>query len=437
MKIKYCALVFMIFQVFYTHGQLDLTLTGTDHLWQKNLINPSFQTDDNLTISLPALQFGFYHSGDPFKDVWKVEGNTLFIDTKEWLDNLDERNDVFSQFELPTLHLAHRSGDMVWSIGHTFRNNAVINYRKDLISLVHEGNATMIGESMDLDTDVEWTSFSAFHFGLSWEIDNLTVGGRFSYLSGIQYLDTPQEHVSLYTDEEAYQLEFNTDYKIRSSSFITAEDLSALNFEFTGLETFKLFTKNSGMSVDLGATLKFGDNWKAEASVLDLGFINWKDVASYRSQGTFVYEGVEVDDLADFDSLSFEETLDTIGNILGFEEVEEDDFRQNLSPRVYLGLSWQISPAWSVRGVYANASIRDEGFSAFGLGTQYEILDWWHVGTMVSRKFERWHWGFNTDVRLGFVQVYFATDNVLSVFDVKNLSSGNLRLGANLVFAGD
>lgn len=419
------------------NAQLDMTLSSMTELWQHNQLNPAHRSKDGFTIALPEIYFGFNHSGEPFKDIWEVEDDILVLDTRKWVDNLDPQNEVFSRFRLNTIQLARSKNNFTWSLGHSFRNQTQINYTRDLISLIHDGNAGSIGDTLDLSTNLNWLSASDFEFGVAWKINNLTIGAKAHYLNGIQYVETERSDVSLITHDDIYQLEFITDMRLRSSSFLSSEDISALDFEFTGLETYDMFTKNSGWSFDLGAIIEVSDNVKAEFSVSDLGYIKWKDVDVYESKGSHTYAGADLDDIADFDSLSFEEALDTIGHFLEFEESSESDYKMSLAPRIYLGLELQLNPRLSMQGAFVRESFNDKAYHAYGLGLQYEIFDWWRAGTMVSHRLDKINWGINSSMRLGFVELFFASDNILSVFGLNNLGNSNGRAGINLIFNKD
>lgn len=418
------------------YGQLEVGLPQMKHLWQSNWLNPGITPEKDLIIVLPGLYFGFHHSGEPFKDVWKVENRTLVLDLNTWVGNLDDNNDVFTRFELPTISVAKKFGAMTWSVGHSFRNQANVQYPRELIELIHYGNAPYIGETLDLGTSVNWTSYSDFNVGLAYQIGIISVGARAHFLNGIQYLETERNDISLHTDEDIYQLTFATDMLLRSSSFLTAEDLDALSFEFTGLETYEWFSRNKGFSLDLGASVEFFDRLTAELSILDLGSIKWKDVKEYTSNGSYTYEGVEVENLADFDSLSFDETLDTIGKILGVEETDGENFRQTLNSRLYLGLHFMLTDDLRLSGVYTNETFGDKSYSGYGLGAQYDPIPWWSIGTMVSSRYDQWAWGLNTSVRIGFVELYLQSENILSVVNLNDLGNGSGRVGLNLVFGG-
>lgn len=428
--ILFC-LVSLSFDLF---GQMDLGIMNLRNVWQKNLVNPAHLPDERLTIALPSPTLGFHHSGNPFDEVWYVENETLVLDTRRWLDNLDEQNDFVGRFELPTIHVAWRENNWSFSVGHRFVNQVSGQYSKSIIELVHEGNASAIGDTILMNASMGWQSYSAFDFGLAWSIEDLTIGGRVSFLNGIQLLDTESGDVDLYTDDDVYQMTFLTDVRFRTSSFISSTDLSALNFEFTGLDALKAFSDNRGFSFDLGASYNVTDEIKLEMSILDVGFITWDELETYASEGEFEFDGVEVDDIGNFDTLSFDEALDTLGRIFDFQEGTESDFRQKLTSRLYIGGHWQVTPKVAVTAIYSNASFRDEVHHAFGVGGHVQLFDIWEMGTLVSRRFDNWGVGLNTSIKLGFVELFFTSDNIISVFGLTDLGNGNARLGLNLVF---
>lgn len=433
--IRIGTLVLCLLMTWSVNAQIEMSLSTMTDLWQRNWLNPSVTSEeDNFVLSLPGIYFGFDHSGEPFKDVWSVKGHTLFLDTDKWVDNLDDENDVYSRFEMPTIELAWQRRDWTLSVGHSFKNQLAFKYPKDLIELIHYGNAPYIGETLDIGVGAEWMSYSAFHVGVGWKSDLLSVGARIQILNGIQYLKMDPAEVSVFTNDDIYQLEFKTDLKMLSSSFISADDIDALDFELTGLEAFELSSKNTGVAFDVGLSMNLSDDIRAELSILDLGFINWEDASTYTSKGEFTYEGVEIRDLANFDTLTFKQSLDTIGRILNVEEEQTSDFNTDLTARVYLNLHWQATDKLQLSALYASESYLDDLKIAYGLGAHYNIFESWGVGTVISNRFDRWNWGLNTRFKLGIVEVYILSDNVLSSFNLGALGNGNARAGINLTF---
>ncbi|MCB0622446.1 MAG: hypothetical protein KDC43_00630, partial [Saprospiraceae bacterium] len=80
-----------------------------------------------------------------------------------------------------------------------------------------------------------------------------------------------------------------------------------------------LFNNNTGWSVDLGVDVDLG-KLSLAASVVDLGQITWnKEVRNYLSDGTFVYDGLDISQALTGDSVNFSQALDTLEQIFHFD----------------------------------------------------------------------------------------------------------------------
>ncbi|NJL75387.1 MAG: hypothetical protein HC892_10500 [Saprospiraceae bacterium] len=96
-------------------------------------------------------------------------------------------------------------------------------------------------------------------------------------MNGLNDISTARNDLSIYTDSEIYELTLTGDYQVNTSSLVEYNGLDDLNnvVDVDELLRGQLLTKNQGIALDLGAKITLSDLTIA-ASVLDLGFINWK-----------------------------------------------------------------------------------------------------------------------------------------------------------------
>jgi len=115
-----------------------------------------------------------------------------------------------------------------------------------------------------------------------------------------------------------------------------------------GILDFAFNMGNVGFAVDLGAVYNIGDYFTLSASVVDLGYINWKqDVYNFVSKGTYSFEGIDaspefdVNDNSDFGDVA-EAMLDTIGDI--FKPLSQEEAYITMLPtKIYLGGTFNVS----------------------------------------------------------------------------------------------
>lgn len=414
-------------------GQWDHSLPMMKDNVLRTMSNPASTTDHDWFIG-GGFGFRFEHSGNGIKDVWTVEDRTLIFNTDEWVRKLDDHNEFFSDSEIQTFLVGGKLGKFRWTFGHAFRNNIYTNYSKGLAEFIHFGNANYVGETMDLGFSTDWMSYSTLHAGLSWEIKNISIGARLHYLSGAQWLSTDPGDLSLFTNEEFYQLEFQSDLQIRSSSFISAEDIGSLQFEFSGVEAYKWFSKNHGLALDLGAEYRLGSQLEAEVSILDLGAIRWVEVNDYTTSPSFTFEGINFGEISDLDSLDFDEALDSLEAMAGVTESIEENVLTNLNPRMMIGLHWTPNDRWRVSGLFMSHAVQGNAYNTVALGVQYAPFKWWKIGANVAHRKHHTQFGFHTMADIAFVQLFFATDHVPALFSLNDLGNSGVRFGGALVF---
>src|SRR5690606_8645925 len=117
--------------------------------------------------------------------------------------------------------------------------------------------------------------------------DKLSLGGRFKYIVGQGHAYVERMNAKVTTLDNS-NLEIETDIVIKTAGIRDYIEDNPFDIKTS------VFPDNSGFGVDLGAHYIFDDKWSFSASVIDLGFINWKSATrNYVSNGTFEYEGVD------------------------------------------------------------------------------------------------------------------------------------------------
>ena len=417
-------------------GQWDHSLLLMRDEVQRSSLQPAFNlsnTEDGFFIAT-GLNFRFEHSGKGLEGTWEVEDKVLKINTDKWVENLDPINKLNSDSEIQSFLIGWKTGNLTWTIGHSFRNQVYSKYEKGLAQFIHFGNGPYVGDTLNMGIGMDWQSYGSLHAGLSWKLKNLTVGARLHYLSGAQLLEIDPGELSLYTNEEVYQLQFTSDLNVRSASFLSAEDIDNLTFEFTGVESYQWFTRNHGFALDLGVEFQWSDRFVVEASILDMGAITWDEVQDYTTASEFEFEGIDFNEVADLDSLTFEEALDSLQDLAGVTESSESNVTRSLSPRLMLGAHWNITDQWQLSGIYMLQSHREEALPTYALGLRWTPFSWVTVGSNMAHRFDRLHWGMNISVQVAFARAFIATDHVPALFSLDELGSSSIRMGGALIF---
>jgi hypothetical protein len=187
------------------------------------------------------------------------------------------------------------------------------------------------------------------------------------------------------------------------------------------------------MGVDLGATYSITDKINVSASVIDLGFINWKtnNQNFVTNDVDFTFQGIDVNQfLQDSNFVSnFTDSLQGLFNASN----DSSAYRTSLSTRFYLGGQFKVLPILNVNALWFNEFILGKYRPGFALGATFKIKELVSLSanySMYGRAFG--NVGLGANFRLGSVQFFVMTDNILGVLDLS--SSKNWHANAGLAF---
>lgn len=426
-------------------AQQELMLQTLPDLWHATSINPAlFPANKRIAIGLPAYALDASHSGDiTYNDLLRKEGDRNVIDFGQVIDKLDPENTLYFDQRIETLSLGFRLPGN-WSIqaSHANRLTGLATYPKSLAEVLWNGNGPYIDQKVDFGFQARVFDWNEWSVGLAKHFNKVSVGARLKYLTGVSSLITDSDHheASIYTNPDIYQLQIETDYGFHSSALISAIDTSDLGFkvDIADLEG-KAFSKNTGVSVDLGVQVRVSEKLTLSVSVLDWGGkIKWKENANYfRSNGSFTYEGVifpGADIINGSDSLDFDQKLDTLNDIFQFQKSAQA-FTTKLPERIYIGGTFQLTEKWGL-GVSAFAQNSDNRrVGGLGASVRWLPVRWLSLGAMYSvNRRSAANLGFHLVVKPGPVQFYFLSDNLANAFSLKSSPAVNLRTGLSLVF---
>lgn len=445
MQLTYKVGLFSLLFSAHLSAQQELMLQTLPDLWHATSINPAlFPENKRIAIGLPAYSLDASHSGNvTYNDLLRKDGDQTVFDFNGVIDQLETENTLYFDQRIETVSFGIRlPGNWSLQAGHANRLTGLAVYPRSLAEVLWNGNGPYIGEKVDFGFQARVFDWNEWSVGLARHFDKISVGARLKYLTGVTSLITDNDHHSatIFTNRDIYQLEIETDYGFHSSSLISAIDTSGLGFkvDVANLEG-KAFSKNTGVSLDLGVQLRVSDQLTISASVLDWGGkIKWKEDANYfRSNGKFVYEGITFpgsDIINGGDSLNFDQKLDTLNDIFQFQKNAEA-FTTKLPQRIYLGGTFQLTEKWGL-GLSAFAQNNDNRrVGGLGASVRWLPVRWLSLGAMYSiNRRSAANLGFHFVLKPGPVQFYFLSDNLANAVSLKSSAAVNLRTGLSLVF---
>ncbi len=392
--------------------------------------NPSLFPEDKVVVALPHVFVGGATDNISVSDILDKSPN-------DWLNNLADQNKATIESNIQTLGVYLKFGKLSVGIQHGMRSNLYFQYPKALLDLAWNGNSKFIGKTIDIAPSIEAISVSEFGLSLGYELKNIKLGGRVKYLNGLANISPTSSKLNLTTSDDIYQLTIDADYGLQSSSILSWNTIDSFDLSFTELQAQKLFSKNNGLSFDLGASIKIGEKLTIAASVNDIGSINWKDNAkTFTSKGNFTYNGLALDEVFKKDSsISFSNVIDSVKNSFKVQE-QAVSYTKAVGARYNLMAHFDITSKFGVTGAVWYRPVNENFIlSSFMVGANYALTSWWQVGgSYVVYTGNPFNIGVSTLMNIGPVQLLLATDNITTFFKPQSSKYGNIKAGLALVF---
>lgn len=437
---KYRFLIFAALFVFcnntITFSQQQVGLHFMD-VWQTSKTNPAYISDSTIVIGLPGAHWNYYNTAGDFNSLIvdylnEEEG----IEPGEALSDLPNVDNILRGImEVETFNIGYRIGKIQLGINHVQKTDMYLKFPKTLAQLFLEGNGQFVGEKIDLSHDMHLTSYNEFGLSGAMQLNKLNVGARVKFLTGIANASVGKDELSLYTDDDVYQLTLDGDYALNASGLVNVDDLDNFNLSLGAFSFNDFFTENIGFAIDLGVTYEVNDKLNLSASILDLGKINWKEnVSKYVNNGETNYDGFDFSQFVGNDSISFVNIVDTLENTFNFSE-ESEGYSTNMPVKVYLSGTYQLNEKMRLGALLYYENYRGEHFPVLGLSANTKFKKIFNVGaTYSARKNSYLNLGLNFAINYKSVQLFATADNVIGIFQPYKISNVNFRGGLNLLF---
>ena len=203
-----------------------------------------------------------------------------------------------------------------------------------------------------------------------------------------------------------------------------AEDSLSLQDYFVGLSD-----GNSGFGFDVGLNLRFNDQFEVFATAIDIGSLTMKN----RVQEFMVSPSSLNLDITD--PVLFEEELNqTFDEAFLSEELADTTFNVGLTSQAFIGGTYRFKKYYTI-GLVANPKFRSGSIDFGGSLALTAILNNF-IEVAANANFDQ----DNFNVGAGFVfnggpfQLYAASDNILSAFQLDKADYFAASLGVNFVF---
>ena len=421
-------------------------------VYNATYLNPGLYPRQNVVVSLPSIHTSFNAIGLNKAKVFNYDDteDVYYLNYSDVLDKLDRDVTMKTSTALDAFAVGFKVKKLFFSIGTNVCVEGDFTAPKDFFRTIWEGTADYVGTPLNLGPSLNVIGFQKIGVGANYLIQpNLSVGMRVNRLIGLASFQTMKNDLTITQNEEYYQTNFKVDYMV---NYYAAGALDPLDQEVRGISNFEnefgefdfegnsindISNDNKGWSVDLGGEYFLNDKWSFAASVLNLGYINWKNqTQQLQLTEDYTYAGLEVDLVNDREEIDIDGLTDTLEMLVDFTAVSNSSYRQGLSPRVYLSARYQPLSFVTFGGLLFNEFTAYGGtFTALSLSSRVSLGRVLSMGGLYTvQSGTRNNFGLNTALKLGPVQIYAIADNVAPLFNQERLDGTNFRVGLNLTF---
>lgn len=451
MQLRYKVLFFIMLCLSSAgFAQTDLTLYNMNRTPQSMYQNPALTPPTKVNIGLPiisSLYLQGVNSGFALKDLLVLGADdSLTLDVDNMLSKLANRNLLALNFNTDLISVGFRSGQAYLSLNATTKTYTRFTYPEDFFGLVWKGNGGFLGQTAEFGSlGLDAGMYHEVGLGYTRDIfddGRLKIGGRLKYLNGVANVYTSRSDISLHTDADFFYLTANSDFQINGAGLpgLLMGGDSLQDGEFT--PTSMLIGKNHGAGIDLGFSWDVvPEKVRVSGSIVDLGFIRWKDTPTNISSdnATFTFEGIDITDFPQSDSLNgnYFDSLGTaiLDSLVGIfvPDTTHNAYTAWTIPRFYIGGNYLINERMNA-GILFSGEVYKGTFRPtltasynIALGRWLQLSASW---SYANRSFL--NPGVGLSLNAGPVQIYAVTDNILAPFAPQSVRQAHVHAGLNL-----
>lgn len=423
---KYTVLLFTLFSLSLS-AQNIITGYHSRSFTLQSSANASAFPEANYVLGFPGLSsinLGLQFPLSLNQSLVKGVDDSLRVSLPLIASNLFEKNLISFSFREQLLHFGMKFGankNIFVYLGNELVVDAGTQFSDKFMNYFSKGNAEFLNQQMNFNTQkIDFTSYHSLYLGTAVQLnEQIQVGARVKFLSGLANVTTNKLNLGFYTDSTTspvYITTLNSDVLIQTSGQGAVSD----TLEFEPLQ-------NTGFAFDIGASYKYSDQLSASFALNDIGSINWESSNNklYTTDGTkeFVFTGLTQTSYGAEDlELQMEEIVDSLMNIMELQETS-GAYKTTLNPNLFLGVSYDLSSKHSFSGLYHRKKRIQKNINIFSLGYQFNLSNSFQllasgqvidgVGALAS--------GFVWNP--GSVQMHLILDNILmaDVFDAKRI----------------
>lgn len=420
-KIKFFKLFVWLLLSLNLLAQEDLTMYSMNNVQQSLYVNPATKLKHKVNIGLPIISSVYFDiMNNTFipKYAFSVNGNGVTtIQTENLIKKWKPRNYLGVNTRIDILSFGFTIKEKNY-FSFSLRDNFMyrLTLPEGLLELPLVGNANF--DQNDGVVDLAGLGFDLNYYR-SWALgyqrainEKLRLGGALKFNQGIANVHVKRSDLRWKTDPETYDYEFSGAFDVRTAGYDSTIDGS-------NLQSLLINPENIGFSVDLGAVYELNDKIELSASLIDLGFITWKqNINNFKSEELNTnYEGLDFTDAIINGGNIFD--ADSLADVY-LTDIEEykETYTTSLLTKLYLGASYSLYEKDNFSG---RANVLLQGGFYHGkllpsvtVGYTQDVFNFLQASLNYSYINRGNNIGFGLSANLFPIQIYLTVDNLLA-----------------------
>ena len=409
----------------HVRSQQEYTLHFNRSMVQSSFTNPAFMTRHKVVISLPSLAYNYGNNAFSYKDLVRKDpsDDSTILDFDNIISKMSANNVLQMQSYLDWISIYISFKNWQFSYNSTTKVDFKLFYTKDMMSLLWNGNAQFIGQTVEIGPGLNMQMYREHGFRVARHFEKFDVGLRFKFLNGAANIYSVRNSMQLTTGSQNYASTLSTDYEVREAGIRGWDGADLLPFKSA---------PNKGYAFDIGGVYRINEKWEVTASVVDLGRIRWTDsVRIHKSNGSFSYNGIDIGDFIDnknFDISALQDSLES----LYFTTEKGKSYISNLVPKTYMSATFHPDAKTSF-GALLHMEYLKGIHPGVGLYAGREFADFFTLGFSYAYKNKRFdNVGFNMNLGMPAFTLYLVTDNLLNFLRPGYGRNVTFRYGINI-----
>lgn len=304
------------------------------------------------------------------------------VDKNEFLSRLPENSRLGFNLDETILSAGFRAFGGYASLGVSLHSSTAVTLPKGLFEFATKGlqNSSYSFGGLNVNT----MNYVATTLGYSHEvIKGLRIGANVKYLAGLAHADILVDKLNVELSEQRWMIESHA--RAQAALFCEANATLDENGIVDGIEVGAISPKASGFGFDFGAVYDMNSivpGLKFSASVVDLGFINWKYMMKGQSVDTKIeFEGFDEIDYNNMESsvnAEFEKLADDASKMLDLNYDGVASVKTGLNTTMYLGAEYDM-PFYKKLSV---SLLYGQCFSSFDCHKWYDVRGFVNVAPL-------------------------------------------------------